>query len=54
MWAGVHGESRGPKDGEEASEGPARVEEGGRAHGGAGILGGDSQTSAKGQEVQGL
>lgn len=26
MWAEVYGESRGPKGGEEASGGPARVE----------------------------
>lgn len=35
MWAEVHGEGRSPKDGEEASGGPARLEGGGRAHWGA-------------------
>lgn len=49
MWAEAHGESRGPKGGEEESGGPARVEGGGRAHGGAGMLGSDPKAPAKGE-----
>lgn len=53
MWAEVHGEGRSPKDGEEASGGPARLEGGGRAHRVQGAWEVTAKPLPRAREVQG-